>query len=241
MDDTFDAFDTFDTVDLAAPMPAVNDCWNRIGIQGDKSCDRLPPHVHCRNCPVYASAAKDLLDRLPPRMEATAPSVLNALNAARSTTQRLSLLVFRVGPEWLSLPTRSLDEVAPVRPVHALPHRRDPALLGVANVRGSLTVCVSLSRMLGLEAQPDRPSADGRERAGLPRMLVMATGGRGVVLPVDEVDGIYGIADSAVESLPPTLSGSAVKFSRGVVQCGSRTVGLLDEAALARAIDRSLA
>lgn len=230
-----------DTPDTAMVMAAVDDCWNRIGIQGDRSCERLPPHVHCRNCPVYASAAKALLDRLPPRMESTATGVQMASNAARELTRPLSLLVFRVEREWLGLPTRSLDEVAPVRPVHALPQRRDPALIGVVNVRGSLTVCVSLSRLLSLAPQPVPPTGEGHERAGLPRMLVLAVGGRGVVLPVDEVDGIHGIAAGAVEPLPATLSGSAVKFSRGLVQCGSRSVGLLDEAALAHAIDRSLA
>ncbi len=231
-----------DTPDTATVMAAVDDCWNRVGIQGDKSCDKLPPYVHCRNCPVYASAAKDLLDRLPPSLEATVSPAPIARTGAGECSKRLSLLVFRVEREWLSLPTRALDEVAPVRPVHALPHRRDPALLGVANVRGSLTVCVSLARMLSLEPQPPVLSAaDGRERPGLPRMLVMAMGGRGVVLPVDEVDGIYGIAESAIEPLPATLAGSSIKFSRGVAQFGSRTVGLLDEAALAHAIDRSLA
>lgn len=227
-----------DHVAEAGVQAPVNDCWNRIGIQGDKSCEQLPPHVHCRNCPVYASAAKDLLDRLPPRMDAAPPT---AIDGVRSNAPRLSLLVFRVEREWLGLPTRALDEVAPVRVVHALPHRRDPALLGLANVRGSLTVCVSLARMLGLETQDAPASGDTRERAGLPRMLVMGAGGRGVVLPVDEVDGIYGIAEDAVEPLPATLSGSGMKFSRGVTLCGGRTVGLLDEVALARAIDRSLA
>ncbi|HBP1772226.1 TPA: chemotaxis protein CheW, partial [Pseudomonas aeruginosa] len=35
----------------------VDDCWNRIGVHGDKSCERLAEHVHCRNCEVYAAAA----------------------------------------------------------------------------------------------------------------------------------------------------------------------------------------
>ena len=38
-------------------LPAVDDCWNRIGIHGDKSCERLAAHVHCRNCEVHAAAA----------------------------------------------------------------------------------------------------------------------------------------------------------------------------------------
>ena len=36
---------------------AIDDCWNRIGIYGDKSCPVLPEHIHCRNCSVYSAAA----------------------------------------------------------------------------------------------------------------------------------------------------------------------------------------
>ena len=42
---------------------AIDDCWNRIGVYGDKSCERLREHVHCRNCEVHAAAAVRLLER----------------------------------------------------------------------------------------------------------------------------------------------------------------------------------
>jgi len=46
---------------------ATDDCWNRIGVHGDNSCTELRQHIHCRRCPVYATAATALLDRdLPP-------------------------------------------------------------------------------------------------------------------------------------------------------------------------------
>ncbi|MFO6078862.1 hypothetical protein ACLBUY_12210, partial [Pseudomonas aeruginosa] len=47
----------------------VDDCWNRIGVHGDKSCERLAEHVHCRNCEVYAAAATYLLDRIALRQD----------------------------------------------------------------------------------------------------------------------------------------------------------------------------
>ena len=34
---------------------AIDDCWNRIGIHGDKSCPLLSNHIHCRNCAVYSA------------------------------------------------------------------------------------------------------------------------------------------------------------------------------------------
>ncbi len=62
-----------------------------------------------------------------------------------------SLLMFRLGEEWLGLTTRSLVEVAPLQPIHSLPHQRSRALLGVANVRGALVACLSLVELLDLE------------------------------------------------------------------------------------------
>lgn len=210
----------------------VDDCWNRIGIRGDKSCGQLADHVHCRNCPVYAAAAKRILDRLPPQMADAAGDA-----RAEESAHLSSLLVFRVQGEWLGLPTRALDEVAGIRRILSLPHRRDPAMLGVANVRGSLTVCVSLARLLGLEA----PAGDPRERPATARMLLLGGAGRAVVAPVDEVEGIHAVDLDRLESLPATVEGASLKYSRGMARCGGRAVGVLDETLLMQALERSLA
>lgn len=221
---------------------AVDDCWNRIGIHGDKRCELLAAHVHCRNCPVYARTARELLDRFPPSLAAAStPADEDAAIASHMAHHALALLVFRVQGEWLGLPTRVLEEVAPVRPVHTLPHHWSPALLGMTNVRGTLTVCVSLAQLLGIDPQR---TPEARARQGAPRMLVMAGAngiGRPVVLPVDEVDAIYRVDENAMQALPDTLSHASVKCARGMVRCGPRTVGLLDAALLAQAVDRSLA
>lgn len=213
-------------------LSEVDDCWNRIGIRGDKSCEHLAGHVHCRNCPTYADAAKRILDRLPPQMD-----VLDSEPAARDVTNLSSLLVFRLNQEWLGLPTRALDEVAPTRAILSLPHRRDPAVLGVTNVRGTLTVCVSLARLLGLDAGP----SGTRDRPAAARMLIFGGAGRAVVLPVDEVEGIVAVDMGALEPLPSTVDGASLKYSRGVARCGGRSVGVLDENSLMQALERSLA
>ena len=72
-----------------------------------------------------------------------------------------SLLMFRLGEEWLGLATRSLVEVAPLQAIHSLPHQRSRALLGVANVRGALVACLSLVELLGLDASA-APAAPAR-------------------------------------------------------------------------------
>ena len=67
--------------------------------------------------------------------------------------------IFRLGREWLALPTHVCQEMAEMRPIHTLPHRSGPVLLGLVNIRGSIRLCVSLRELLGLEPrrrqQPD--------------------------------------------------------------------------------------
>ena len=45
-------------------VPATADCWDKIGVSGDRSCADLEAYIHCRNCPVYAKAALQLLSLL---------------------------------------------------------------------------------------------------------------------------------------------------------------------------------
>ncbi|WP_335943476.1 chemotaxis protein CheW [Pseudomonas sp. G166] len=207
---------------------AIDDCWNRIGVHGDKSCALLPEHIHCRNCPVYSAAATRLLDRYAlPRDDRDL-----VLAPVDSDVVTRSLLLFRLGEEWLALTTRSLVEVAPLQAIHSLPHQRSRALLGVANVRGALVACLSLVELLDLE--PGGTAVAGGRI--MPRMLIVAAPGGPVVVPVDEVDGIHAIDERILAS----ASQSAGKFTRGVLQYKGRSLRWLDEEQLLSAVTRSL-
>src|SRR5262249_19302391 len=46
--------------------PGDGDCWNHIGIAGDRTCPELIPLIHCRNCPVFAAAAQSFFNRPAP-------------------------------------------------------------------------------------------------------------------------------------------------------------------------------
>ncbi|BAN50319.1 chemotaxis protein CheW [Metapseudomonas resinovorans] len=216
-------------------LPAVDDCWNRIGVHGDKSCERLAAHVHCRNCEVHAAAATLLLDRYALVREELDTTVTDATED--DGRERLSILVFRLGDEWLGLATRCLVEVAAINPIHSLPHQRSLALLGVTNVRGALVACLSLAELLGLEL--------GAEVAGehrvVPRMLILGSQGGPLVAPVDEVDGIHAIPLDALVDPGRTPDLAARQFASGVVQWRGRSVTLLHEDLLLQAMARSLA
>jgi len=211
---------------LTGDVEHIDDCWNRIGVHGDKSCPLLEEHVHCRNCAVYAAAATRLLDRYALAQDAHVQE-----SVEEEVKQGPSLLLFRLGEEWLALATRSLAEVAPQQPVHSLPHQRSRVLQGVANVRGALVPCLSLSDLLGLELTP----AAATSARAMPRMLILAAKGGAVVLPVDEVDGIH-----ALDQRLHGESGHENRFTRQVLQWRGRSVRILDEDQVLSAVDRSL-
>jgi chemotaxis-related protein WspD len=61
---------------------------------------------------------------------------------ARADSESTSMLVFRLGREWLALPATSLVEVTALRPLHRVPHRTSGVLEGLVNIRGQLQLCV---------------------------------------------------------------------------------------------------
>ncbi|WP_233833037.1 chemotaxis protein CheW [Paraburkholderia sp. ZP32-5] len=229
----------------------IDDCWNRIGVRGDASCERLADYVRCLNCPVFEAAAAKLLDQPMPLAElprhdarAATPTPTSTpfdSSAARQSQQQASesFLVFRIGSEWLGLPTRIFKRIVQTRPVHTLPHRQHRAVLGVVNVQGELLVCLSLAHLLGFE--PESSTArDDRMHVDLPRLLVVARDEEHAVFPVDQVDGVQRFAPSAFHAPPATLSPGAAAHTRAVAPWRGISVGLLDADALFDTLNRSL-
>ncbi len=140
---------------LAEAVPSVleNDCWNKIGVKGDRSCPELSKYVHCRNCPVFTAAGQRLFERKPP--DGHLAEWTKRLAEPESAIERgtISVLVFRVGDEWLAADIGLLVEIAELRPIHTIPHRSNSVLVGLVNIRGELPLCVSLGGLLGIEMQ----------------------------------------------------------------------------------------
>jgi chemotaxis-related protein WspD len=218
----------------AAPLPRA-DCWNHIGVQGDRSCPELREHIHCRNCPVYAAAARSVLERELPDGYAHGWQERFAQGELEAATQHPSWFIFRLGSEWLAVPTAAVDEVARVSPVHSLPHRRGGAVVGLVNVRGELVVCASLVHVLGTEAGTDEAAA----RPARARLLVLERGGARFAAPVDEVHGAERVPERLLVAPPATVGNASGIFTRHVLPWNARSVGCLDADALFHALERS--
>ena len=228
-----------ETADAGQTPNRIDDCWNRIGVQGDRSCVELTRHIHCRNCPVHSSAALKLLDRQALAEDAvSAPPALPAGDVADDSAVH-SVVIFRIGSEWLALPASTVSEVTERRPVHSVPHRRNGTVLGITNGRGELLPCVSLARMLGID-EAGVTSTSLSSRLTTARLLVIRRGTVRAACPVDEIHGVHRFRASDHKALPATVS-RAVSHSSAIAVWRDRTVGLLDSDALFGALQRSLA
>ena len=213
-----------------------NDCQNRTGVWGDRSCPRLAEYAHCGNCPEYERHAREFLNRVPPEGYLREWAALLAEEKAGETKLEGAAGVFRLGAEWLALPARLLAEVVAVRPVRRIPHRENNTVLGLVSVRGAITPCISLAHLLGVEEKEATPET----RRATPRFLVVHKNNAGWVFPVDEVEGIRRYREADVLPLPVTVSKAMTRFSTGVLSLEERMVGLLDEERLFGALERAL-
>lgn len=207
-------------------------CWNKIGIRGDRSCPELLKHTHCNNCPVFAAAGRRFLD---------APTPTGYLDewtsrlAGRDGTRdgdETSVLVFRLGDEWLALPVAVLVEVTRPRVLHRVPHRGG-LLAGMVNIRGELQLCVRLDLLLGTTV------VEGDDE-DLRRLVVIRRDSEGWVFAADEVDQVHRVLVPDLSSAAPTLARSHGKLTRGVFPHENRSVGLLDDARLFQALRERL-
>ncbi|MEX3629634.1 MAG: chemotaxis protein CheW [Burkholderia sp.] len=231
-----------DVAEGVVDIDAIDDCWNRIGVRGDQSCERLAEVQRCLNCPVFARHAAHLLDR-PLSGQDLAQAVRHvasspAAEAPGEQGEGQSVLAFRMADEWLALPTSTVRQIVDDRPIHSLPDRRSRAVLGVVNVRGTLRIAVSLARLLDLDAAVGR-AAEG-PRAAFTRMLVVAHRGEPVVFPVHEVEGVLRFAAADRAPPPATVARAGVAHARGVFGWRDRVVGLLDEDRLFDSLLRNL-
>jgi len=219
-------------------MHLIDDCWNRIGVRGDGSCEKLPQYIDCRNCPVHARAAAELLDRLQVEQMDDSWSESGLAEPVQEQDAGLSSwLLFRIGEEWLALPTALLEEITELRGIHSLPHRKNAVLLGITNIRGALVTCISLAAMLNIATDSKMPA----RQELLQRMLIVRRNGQTTAFTADEVHGTLRVAVSEQQPVPTTLTHAAGHFSRAVIQWNGHSVGLLDQELLFHTLNRSLA
>ncbi len=219
---------------MTLTLPLIDDCWNAIGVRGDRTCPRLAEAVHCRNCPVYADAGRALFNRSPPEGYAAEWADRLAAPEPPRAGETHPVVLFRVGEEWYALDVRVAVEVAPHRPVRRVPHQSDRVLAGLVNIRGELQLAVSLPHLLGTSDAPADAAGDVNAR-----LLVIEQAGARWVLLVDAVEDLYYAPAEALTGLPATVAVGNRVFTRSVFAWGRHSVGYLDADRLFAALRRT--
>jgi chemotaxis-related protein WspD len=151
-----------------------------------------------------------------------------------------SVVVFRIGAEWLAMPTEVVEEITGPNTIRTMPDNRGGILSGVINIRGQLILCVSLIVFLGLD-----PIAGARE---LPktlvydRLLICKHGEERVAFQVNEVHGLHRYNLEDLREPPATLTrASRSGYTLGVAVWRERIVGCLDAELMFYALNKALA
>lgn len=226
----------------------VSDCWNQIGVMGDRTCPQLQQFIQCRNCPVYAKAGRSLLERELSDLSATADylqdwtDLLAHAKESDTSTGVVSLFIFRLGVEWLALPPTTCKEVTEYCPIHKIPHRSNNILAGIVNIRGEIQLCIHLDNLLEIETISNDRFADptlSREQAltvraassqlAYRRMVVAEKNGSTWVFAADEIHGIHHASNDDLRNVPTTLSKSQATYTKGIIKWHDKNVAYLDE------------
>jgi len=208
-------------------LPMLEDCWNRIGVKGDRTCPELLKVGHCHNCEVFSAAGERLFMRpLPP--EGTADRSGDFVAAEERGEQVRPVFVFRVGDEWYAVDVRATVEVAEPRKVHRVPHRRASLLRGLVNVRGELHLCISSHQLMHVEADTDH-SRPRNESGWL--LMIENQHGRWA-FEVDEVSGVHRVGVDQLGGVPVTVAQGKSPLTQHVFVDGTRRIGMLDSAKL---------
>ena len=219
-----------------ADKDGVVTCWSEIGVYGNGTCPDLKQHVHCHHCPVFSAAGVRLLNRpLTPAYRTERTREFSIQKEIREPTTT-SAVLFRIVGEWLALPTAVFQEVTEKRAIHSLPHRSTGAILGLANIRGELLICVSLGHLLGRENLPALEEC----RRSYQRLLVVSWEGTRLAFPVDEVYGPQRFESQSLRLLPAALAGPNPGHTQHVLSWENRAVGLLDPELVFSALDGRL-
>ncbi len=211
----------------------INDCWNQIGVEGDRTCDRLAQVNHCRNCPVYSESGRLLLEREVPidytQDWTTTIAERGFALSVRSTEEMLSLIVFRLGNEQFAISIRSLQEVIRPTQIHTVPRRSDRLFLGLTSIRGEILLCASLREFLNLE-----PAASSNSE----QMLIVGSTQRKWVFPVDQVQGIQRCPLRDIQLPPVVVSKTNAAYTQGILTWNDQQVNYLNAELLIDTLDR---
>ncbi len=223
----------------------IDDCWNKIGVwsRSGASCPRLIEVIHCRNCEVYSAAGRKLLQREIPQDAPLEWAKRYAEPVKYTLKHGISITLFRIGMEWLAIPTRSIKSIGDPTAIRRIPHRSHPALRGMANLAGDTELVVSLEALLGIEAagEAETDQQNQRQRGRPIARMMRVTGESGpFAFEVAEISGTYRYEEGKLDPVPSTLKKALLHYVSGTLAVDGRRVGVLDMELVAYSVEQAL-
>ena len=226
-------------IELKKFVPPAN-CWSKIGVWGRETprCPKLVEFIHCQNCDIFHAASLHAYERaIPEDYRAEWTEVLATPKAAVGSDLK-TVIVFRIGDEWVAISTGLCKEISRVMKIHRLPHNKSQVLRGVVNNSGEIRICFSLGNLLGI-GKAEQVFGD-ESRSAYERMIVMDVEGRNYVFPVSEVKGLLEYHEADRAPLPDTVLSSSASYMNGVIKWEDKSIGCLDELLLTAQLERSI-
>jgi len=186
--------------------------------------------------PGYIDEWTDLFAR--PQGSTTLPQ----LEAATAQTEETrSVIIFRLGEEWLALPAHLFQEVTQPSAIHTIPHRSNEVLLGIVNIRGEVLLCISLHHLLGLEENSTSQLAIASDSLVRDRMVAVEVQGNRWVFTVDEISSIHRFGADELRPAPATVTQASQTYTQATLDWQGRKVSCLDDELLFYTLNRRIA
>lgn len=220
---------------MSAQLSVLNDCWNRIGVRGDRSCPELKSAIHCQNCSVFGEASQAFFDRpqLPDYRSELTKLIAEPPKVRQSGSQ--PVVVFALSEELFALDTRRFVEVTGPRRVHRVAHRTNRVFSGLVSINGQLELCFSLANLLNVET---KKSAGQKDEARL--VVIEDDRSRRWVFHADRVLGVERMPEAAFADPPATVAQDTAGHVSRVIAWNDQRIGYLALDSIFAALERSL-
>lgn len=150
-----------------------------------------------------------------------------------------SVIIFRLGKEWLAITTLVFCRIIPFHTVHSLPHHTNDILLGVVNFEGQITLCINMHRFLLVEDTFSGP-IELLNSGMFKRMIAIQNQQERWIFPVDDIYGIFQFESESLENIPVNIKKSSTNYLRGIIPWNGKSVGYLDEQLIFDGLRRSI-
>jgi chemotaxis-related protein WspD len=213
-------------------------CWLSIGVFGSGICELLDEYNHCKNCPVYALGGRQLLEReVSPEMINEWTSIISLPKEIESSN-KISLVIFRIADEWLGINTNIFQEAVVQRFIHFVPARTNDYFHGIINVNGELLMCISLAKLINLPFVSSE--SENSKSKKFKNLLVIFDKYTRFAFPVDEFFGVASVSKDNMTEPPLTVSKADLRITDSIINLKNRRVAIINDKKLFSMIEKKV-